>query len=78
MREELLEYVFKSSGEACLSDLRIPTILKTNLPFILKIEEEQFSIMEWQQLYTYLLGMPTNLKDIAAIKQAIADWTNGK
>lgn len=39
-----------------LSDLKIKSIMKTNIAFIKSIPDEEFTLQAWSEAYEYLLG----------------------
>lgn len=78
MKEELLEYVFTSLHEDCLSDLRIPVILKKYLTFIRSIDDSEFDLKDWNLFLDYV-GCPSrHAGSVAQAKDYLTTWLKEK
>lgn len=78
MKEELLEYVFKSLHEDCLSDLRIPSVLRKYQEFILDIDETAFDLNDWNQFLDYVGCPMREAKTIEQAKAYLSKWLKEK
>lgn len=56
MKEELLEYVYEISEESYLSNIRVPVVLERLLPKIKAIDENDFSLKQWNAFLSYIIG----------------------
>lgn len=78
MREELLEYIFEHSKEDCLSDLRNPAVFRMHMVFITKIDDQKYSIDEWNQLISYICGHIGRADNVKEAKEMLNRWAIGK
>lgn len=78
MKEELLEYVFTSLHEDCLSDLRIPSILKKYLTFIQNIGDNDFELNDWNQFLDYVGCPQRKAETITQAKDYLSQWLKEK
>lgn len=78
MREELLEYIFSMVSEDCLSDLRMPYVLRKYRAFIQSIDEERFSIDNWNQAVRYLCGIETKVESVKQAKELLDQWSQSE
>ena len=78
MREELLEYIFKHTGEDCLSDLRIPAIFRMHIVFVMKINDDMFPVSEWNQLIAYICKDGIEVWSVDEAKEKLYRWSLGR
>lgn len=78
LKEELLDYIFYMVSEDCLSDLRRPYVLRKYGGFIQSIDEEQFSIDNWNQALRYLCGIETKAESVKQAKQILDKWSKSE
>ena len=78
MREELLEYIFKHTGEDCLSDLRIPAIFWMHIVFVMKINDDMFPVSEWNQLIAYICKDGIEVCSVDEAKEKLYRWSLGR
>ena len=73
MKTKLLEHIFEHTNEACISDLKDPRNLKPYISYIMKIDEQIYTIEDWKYVYMYLTGKHID-GNIEKIKQLLQEW----
>lgn len=73
MKTELLEYIFEHTSEDCMSDLKDSKNLKPYISYIMKIDDEMYTVEDWKYVYMYLTGKHVE-GSVDYIKRLLQEW----
>ncbi len=74
MKSELLDYVFESSKETCLSELKIAKHFVFVLDIIDQIPDEKYSLESWKYLIFYIMDKTIEINNVSEAKSYIRKW----
>lgn len=77
MREDLLDYLAERAHCAYLSDLHLPEVYTQLWPLLNGIPNERYTLNQWTQAISYILGKDFHFSKISAAKDYFYQQTAG-
>ena len=75
--KNLLEFVYETVQDICLSEIHQPETFKTKFIFLLDIEENKFTLDDWKYTYAYITQSTQNIgNSVSEIKEALRRWAS--
>lgn len=76
MKHKLLEYIYEKSNFTYLSDLRSPENLATLIPLLKDVDESMYTLDEWDQFISYVVGKQVYAQSIKEAIQILKNYTD--
>ena len=74
--KNLLEFIYENVNDVCLSEIHQPDIFKTSFIFVLDIEDDEFTLEDWQYTYAYITKSKDAKTSIKDIKDDLRKWAS--